>query len=133
MMIDIDYFKKVNDTYGHDIGDLVLKKTAAVLQQSVRGSDVVCRLGGEEFLVICKKAALQDGLMVAERLRANVAANQISAPGFEGTCTVSIGVASWVKGMAHPDELLKQADLAVYEAKRTGRNRVCSGGEKEQG
>jgi diguanylate cyclase (GGDEF)-like protein len=124
MMLDVDHFKRVNDTYGHDVGDLVLQRTAAILRSSIRGNDVVCRVGGEEFLLICRETSLQQGLHIADRVRANVAANRIQAPGFDGTVTISVGIAPRDKAMAHPDELLKEADRAVYAAKHGGRNCV---------
>jgi two-component system cell cycle response regulator len=126
MMIDIDHFKRINDNHGHDVGDLVLQRTAAALKASVRPSDVVCRLGGEEFLVLCKNTTTADGLALAERIRRNVAINRIKAPAFTGAITISIGLASRTPEMLHPEEMLKEADRAVYAAKHAGRNCVRS-------
>jgi len=125
IMIDIDHFKQVNDRFGHDMGDLVLRETATVLRNTTRKGDYVCRLGGEEFLVICTKATLAQCAMTAERVRAAVEENVIGF-GFERAVTVSLGAASLECGARTVDELLKLADRRVYAAKGAGRNRVCS-------
>ncbi len=125
IMIDIDHFKQVNDRYGHDMGDLVLRETASVLRNATRKGDYVCRLGGEEFLVICSKATLAQCAMTAERIRAAVEEHVIGF-GFESAVTVSLGAASLACGAQTVDELLKLADRRVYGAKAAGRNRVCS-------
>lgn len=125
MMVDIDGFKDVNDSHGHDVGDIVLRETAAILKISVRANDVVCRLGGEEFLVICPDTDGHGALECAERIRSAVETHCIRAAGFDSSVTVSIGIAVHEAEMVHQDELLKAADRAVYAAKRDGRNRVC--------
>lgn len=125
VMIDIDHFKQVNDRFGHDMGDLVLRETAAVLRNTVRKGDFVCRLGGEEFLVICAKASLAQASLTAERLRSAVEDHTIQF-GYDGNVTVSLGVASLACGARTVDELIKFADRRVYGAKSAGRNRVCS-------
>jgi diguanylate cyclase (GGDEF)-like protein len=126
MMMDIDHFKQVNDTYGHDMGDVVLQETAAVLKKSLRLNDVVCRLGGEEFLVICPDTDVRGAVICAERLRRVVETNVIKTLGFNRNVTISIGVASRGEEMPHLDVMLKAADQAVYAAKQSGRNRVCA-------
>ncbi|PID78852.1 hypothetical protein CSB20_13055 [bacterium DOLZORAL124_64_63] len=125
MLLDIDHFKRVNDTYGHDIGDIVLRSTAATMQNSIRESDVVCRFGGEEFLVICPGADLEVAKSLANRLRRSVERNTINAPGFQGHVTISIGVAVRGRGHTSSQELIKDADEALYAAKEAGRNLVC--------
>ena len=125
VMIDIDHFKQVNDRFGHDMGDLVLRETAGVLRSTVRKGDSVSRLGGEEFLVICSKATLAQAAMTAERVRSAVAEHVIGF-GFDRSVTVSLGVASMESGTRNVDELLKAADRRVYGAKAGGRNQVCS-------
>ena len=125
MIIDIDHFKKVNDTYGHDAGDLVLKETARVLGHCLRGGDVVCRFGGEEFLAICPGVDLETAGMLGDRLRAAVEANAMDVPGFKGRVTVSVGVAGASAAVASITELLKLADEGLYAAKEAGRNKVC--------
>jgi len=125
IMIDIDHFKAVNDNHGHDMGDLVLRETANVLRNTVRKGDVVCRLGGEEFLVICAKANLAQAAMSAERIRSAVEEHVIGF-GFDRNVTVSLGIASTECGARTVDSLLKVADRHVYAAKAAGRNRACS-------
>lgn len=128
IMLDIDKFKSVNDTYGHDVGDDVLQATALAIKNSLRGEDEVCRLGGEEFLVICRHAFERDGLVVAERIRKAVESNIVNTPGFEKAVTVSLGVAGYHDDVGSLMEMLKSADEAVYEAKDGGRNQVCAAG-----
>lgn len=126
MMVDVDRFKQINDTYGHDSGDLVLRYLAAVLRREARTEDVICRLGGEEFLVISPDTALAAGMSLGERLRAAVAKARPSNGSLTHSVTVSIGIAQREAGMTGLDELMKAADNALYEAKRTGRNRVLA-------
>jgi diguanylate cyclase (GGDEF)-like protein len=125
IMIDIDHFKVVNDRYGHDIGDQVLRETAAVLKQQTRKGDVVCRHGGEEFLVICAGSTLGMCSATAERIRTAVEENSIDH-GLDRSVTVSCGVAALGGGLLTVDELLKEADRRVYTAKARGRNQVCA-------
>lgn len=122
VMIDIDNFKCVNDEHGHDVGDIVLKETARIMQASIRASDEVCRLDGEEFLIICKNTDESECQVVAERVRAAMEANVVMHPGFERSVTVSLGIASSHGGYESVDALLKAADEAVYLAKDSGRN-----------
>jgi diguanylate cyclase (GGDEF)-like protein len=133
IMIDIDHFKSVNDRYGHGIGDIVLRETAAVLRRGTRKNEVVCRLGGEEFLVIAPGIGVEACAVFAERLRHAVEHNRIAVDGFDGHVTASLGVATLGPGVGSVDELLKTADRRVYIAKSAGRNRVCSrGGDSTQ-
>lgn len=124
VMLDIDYFKHVNDTYGHDVGDLVLAKTARVLRATARTEETVCRLGGEEFLIICPNSTVADAQQLAERLRAAVRATIIKADDAEVTVTVSVAVAKRTSEMRNPGDLLKAADETLYAAKHAGRDRV---------
>jgi diguanylate cyclase (GGDEF)-like protein len=126
IMIDIDHFKSVNDQHGHDVGDIVLRETAHVLKNTIRDSDEVCRLGGEEFLVICRNTSEEEGLLVAERLRRAVDGHVVEGNGFGRNVTISLGAASSEDFPAGFAAVLKGADLAVYEAKRSGRNRFSS-------
>lgn len=121
MMIDVDFFKKVNDTYGHKVGDDVLKQVANILRSSARIQDLVCRFGGEEFLVICPDAPEEQVCMYAERLRQNVAAGDTH---LETRVTISIGVASKSPVLLHAGMLLQLADKRLYKAKDMGRNRT---------
>jgi diguanylate cyclase (GGDEF)-like protein len=124
IMGDIDQFKRVNDDHGHDVGDVVLVETAKVLQGNLREMDEVCRLGGEEFLVICRNTDGEEGGLVAERLRKAVEGHTVVGHGFDRNVTLSLGVACSRDHGEDVMALLKAADEAVYEAKRGGRNRT---------
>ena len=126
LMFDIDHFKRVNDTFGHDVGDEVLREVAVRSARNLRNFDLVARLGGEEFVVIMPDTDGESALMVAERLRQRIGDTpfQISAPVGEITVTVSVGVAVGGRVGDTVDTLIKRADEALYEAKRSGRNRV---------
>lgn len=127
LMLDIDHFKKVNDTYGHASGDVVLQRFARVFLQELRDIDIVGRLGGEEFAVILTQTDGEQAIEVAERLRARVANGTVDLPqGFALHCTVSIGVSTLCGPEDHIEGLLSLADRALYKAKRTGRNRVLA-------
>jgi diguanylate cyclase (GGDEF)-like protein len=127
MMVDIDYFKLVNDTYGHRVGDDALKQVAKALKLSVRKQDVVCRLGGEEFLVICPDVQASEVLRYAERLRENVAALSFyDTLGKKFKLTVSIGAASKIPAVSTSEVLLQLADKRLYIAKENGRNRTVA-------
>lgn len=127
VMIDIDHFKRINDEFGHAVGDKVLQATAEVLRKKTRRGDVVCRWGGEEFLVINVNSDLAGARKCAERLRASVEANEIFCEGFRGRVTVSLGLAERSASVANVEALIKAADSAVYEAKRAGRNTIREG------
>jgi diguanylate cyclase (GGDEF)-like protein/PAS domain S-box-containing protein len=124
LMMDIDHFKLVNDTRGHDAGDAVLRSVAGVLKGQVRDVDVLARLGGEEFGVLMPSTRLADAVVLAERLRAAVAASACEFKGVGHRVTISIGVAARVEGAESLDEVMKAADEALYRAKAAGRNRV---------
>ena len=125
MIADIDHFKQVNDTCGHAAGDTVLKATAAALRASARAGEIVCRFGGEEFLILCPGSPAATAAGGAERLRLAVASLRVPVNRSELSVTVSIGVAERTGTMAAPDDLLKAADQMLYTAKATGRNRVA--------
>lgn len=122
LMVDIDHFKLVNDTYGHDIGDEAIKIVAGVLGHAVRGVDAACRWGGEEFLCILQGADINTAATVAERIRLTV--EHAAIPG-AGKVTVSIGVSTWCAGSNDATHLVKISDQRLYEAKQNGRNRVA--------
>lgn len=124
LMIDLDHFKMVNDTYGHDVGDAVLKSLAYILKQSRRASDLVIRFGGEEFLIILPESDEAGALTVAEKIRASVAAFKFQVDGAILQKTVSIGVAIFPDDSATFWQTLKYADVALYRAKEDGRDRV---------
>jgi two-component system cell cycle response regulator len=126
IMVDIDHFKSVNDTYGHDVGDEVLKEIGSRLQRIVRGQDLASRLGGEEFLIVMTNATEENAQSVAERIRADIAGEPIKAATPEGqiAVTVSVGAALRESTSEMPDKQLKRADEALYAAKRGGRDCV---------
>jgi two-component system cell cycle response regulator len=128
LLFDVDHFKQVNDAYGHDAGDDVLRELAARTIKSVRSVDLAVRWGGEEFLVVMPETDLANAAAVAERLRAAVAKDPFTMKSGGGNLavTISIGVAAAVAGGDQRDRLLKRADDALYRAKSAGRNRVIA-------
>jgi diguanylate cyclase (GGDEF)-like protein len=125
-MIDVDRFKAVNDTFGHAAGDLAIKAVAEVLQTHKRSSDISGRFGGEEFVLLLPEATLDKALAAGERFRKLVAARDIDTGGRHISVTVSIGASVGRAEVGSLDQMLKEADIALYEAKRSGRNRVCA-------
>ncbi len=125
IMIDIDHFKKVNDNFGHDTGDQVIRLTADTLTRMARASDVIARIGGEEYLLILPHTALESAQVLAERIRSTIDEHPIQVHRQTIHITVSLGVAC-VEGAVNLDELTEAADRAMYLAKRGGRNRVAS-------
>jgi two-component system cell cycle response regulator len=126
LLIDVDHFKTVNDNYGHNIGDMALKRLAEMLGEHSRRPDIACRIGGEEFFILAPETALPGALRQAERLREAFETSTLEIEGIELRLTVSIGAAQKMPGMVSPEELLKVADEALYRAKREGRNRVIA-------
>ena len=126
MMVDVDNFKTINDTYGHDVGDSVLKQAAAALKTGLRTQDVVCRIGGDEFLVICPDTDVAAVLLCGERLRSSVEAVAIDSGVVQLKGSISVGVATRTPNLADVDALIKTADQGVYLAKQRGRNCVAS-------
>jgi hemerythrin len=124
MMIDADHFKEVNDTYGHDAGDLVLCELAKTLRKAVRHDDKVCRLGGDEFLIICPDTDQDDGMILAELTRKAVSALRVPTGDSAWHGSISVGLAARTPGMMDHGNLIKMADSSVYEAKRDGKNCV---------
>ncbi|MFK3692529.1 PleD family two-component system response regulator [Agrobacterium tumefaciens] len=127
-MTDIDRFKLVNDTYGHDVGDEVLREFATRIRSTVRGADLACRYGGEEFVVVMPDTPMELAASVAERLRSIVEDKPFYVRSIDRqlSITASLGIATSSGAFGTPDEILKQADRALYEAKHTGRNRVVA-------
>ncbi len=128
LVVDIDYFKSVNDTYGHAAGDKVLKEFAARMRKNIRGIDLACRLGGEEFVVVMPDTDLAKAYLVAERLRQCIAGVPflVNDDGQALRVTASVGVATLERSDDTPETILKRADQALYCAKRDGRNRVVA-------
>ncbi len=125
ILIDIDLFKDVNDTFGHDVGDTVLHEVAQTLRTAARVDDEVCRIGGEEFLVICTNTDLDEVKVTAERLRSAVEALSLSVDDQQLFVTISVGIATRCAEDSNVKDLLKAADKGVYSAKSKGRNQVC--------
>jgi two-component system, cell cycle response regulator len=128
MMLDIDFFKSINDSYGHDAGDDVLREFAVRIRKSIRGIDLACRYGGEEFVIVMPETDLHVASMVAERLRRSIAGEPfaVNKATKQIQVTISIGLATLeLKGEAVGD-VLKRADNALYRAKHDGRNRVVA-------
>jgi diguanylate cyclase len=128
LLLDIDFFKRVNDTYGHLAGDAVLVAVGQILRTRVRGTDVAGRYGGEEFCVLLPETDLDPGRELAERLRHHVAAETFTAGARTFRVTCSIGVAHFVEPKQKATDLLQAADEALYRAKEQGRDRVCVAG-----
>lgn len=124
VMLDIDYFKKVNDTYGHQVGDEALRMLATTLLADIRAEDVACRYGGEEFLVLLPNMPLETAMLRAQRWREAVEGLSVVMGNFNITFTVSLGVAAYPEHAKTPDDLTRCADQALYRAKNSGRNQV---------
>lgn len=120
IIIDIDYFKIINDNFGHTVGDLILQELAALLKQSVRDTDIVSRWGGEEFVILVPQTNMQQAIILAEKIRQNIKNHQFS---HENYLTVSFGIASFIEGDSL-DHLIFRADKALYRAKSAGRDNI---------
>jgi two-component system cell cycle response regulator len=122
IILDIDHFKKINDTYSHRVGDLILQKLAHVVQSTIRQGDIFVRLGGEEFALILPNTTLKEGFNTAERVRRSIQAANFNFKGNHIPVTVSLGVSQYSKGPI--EQTFDQADRALYQAKANGRNQV---------
>jgi len=127
LIVDLDRFKPINDTYGHNVGDMALREVASRLRANLRAADVVARWGGEEFLIVLAGAPAEYTMLVAERLRDAVGGSALILGEVELACSCSIGVAIGMMG-DHPDQVIGAADAALYQAKAEGRNRVRRAG-----
>jgi diguanylate cyclase (GGDEF)-like protein len=126
VMADIDEFKKINDTYGHDVGDDVLVRVAKVFKDMSRRTDIICRWGGEEFLALLPETDLKGGIFFAEKLRSKIEKTCFNNGQNEISVTMSFGVGVYSDATRHIDSCIKQADTCLYEAKKTGRNKVVA-------
>jgi two-component system cell cycle response regulator len=133
LMMDLDHFKEVNDTYGHLVGSRTLEETGLLIKEALRAGDVAARFGGEEFAAFLLEANYAQGIVAAERVRAAVEQHEFSAsrmdsPNVQTThrITISIGVAAYPDDATDPIQLVELADSALYRAKRSGRNRICA-------
>lgn len=123
LMLDIDFFKQVNDTYGHLVGDEVIRSVAAVIEEHVRQDGLAARYGGEEFVVCLPKKDLDEAMRRAEQIRQAVERQTVNVCGKDLSCTISIGL-DYADGLTPVEEVLKRADAALYRAKNLGRNRI---------
>jgi diguanylate cyclase (GGDEF)-like protein len=126
LVVDIDFFKKVNDTYGHDVGDLVIRGLGEVLKRQKRSTDVVARFGGEEFVVLCEQTDEKGAMLLAERIREELAKTLFRTPQGATSVTCSVGVATLPEAGGGWEPLFKAADEALYVSKRSGRNRYTA-------
>jgi diguanylate cyclase (GGDEF)-like protein/PAS domain S-box-containing protein len=124
LMCDIDHFKKVNDTHGHQAGDFILAEVSKLFRESFRKTDILCRYGGEEFLAILPSTDISGALLVAEKLRSKIAGFRFSFHDLVIPTTISIGVANVRQGIETPAQTVTRADEALYFSKEQGRNRV---------
>jgi two-component system, cell cycle response regulator len=129
IVADIDHFKGFNDSFGHPAGDAILKSIAGTLRKTSRRGDIVSRIGGEEFLIVCPMSSVAMAAQEAERLRRAVEANAVATNANQYSVTISMGVAERTTSMARPSDLLNAADGMLYAAKEAGRNRVCAAAE----
>ena len=124
ILLDIDFFKKINDTYGHDVGDLVLKTVSQIVLENIRKSDLFARIGGEEFAILLPDTSKDKAILVAEKLRETIEKTPIILPnGKQIKVTISLGVTS-LKKDDNESSFIKRADEALYDAKKSGRNVV---------
>jgi two-component system, cell cycle response regulator len=127
IMMDLDNFKQLNDLYGHQTGDRVIRRAAQVARSNLRGADIPSRYGGEEFAIILPRTNLDDACIVAERIRKDLASQSVLAGTITVTISASLGVASYPEsGPTSHDDLVGKADIALYEAKEAGKNAVRS-------
>ncbi len=124
VVFDIDNFKRINDNYGHDVGDKVLKEFAEILKSNVRSSDIVSRFGGEEFVVVLQNSDAESGFQVAERIRKIFEQKKFSVNDKYISTTVSGGISTYKEDVDNIDTLIKEADIALYRAKKLGKNRI---------
>ena len=122
LAIDIDFFKNINDSYGHNQGDVVLKTLASFMKNNFRDEDICCRVGGEEFIVLMTTSDPKVAYNAAERLRKTIESSNINSI---GPITISIGIAFWPKHSHDVTEVFKMADNKLYQAKNSGRNCIC--------
>lgn len=125
MILDLDHFKNVNDTYGHDVGDEVLRRVAQCLQEFTRYHDIVARLGGEEFVIVAPNLSQENIVRLADRIRVAISDLTIATGNVSLKVTVSIGIAVW-DSLESGEDFYRRADKKLYNAKRSGRNRVCA-------
>ena len=124
IILDIDYFKRINDNYGHPVGDIAIKLVAQKCQQSIRGEDLCARWGGEEFIVVVYDALIDKAKHVANRIREKIAEISLPVDNDKFQITVSVGIAQYQDTDQNLDQIVSRADKALYRAKNNGRNRI---------
>ncbi|MBI4702761.1 MAG: diguanylate cyclase [Deltaproteobacteria bacterium] len=124
VLCDLDHFKCINDTHGHDVGDMVIKELGRIQQRARRGTDAAGRFGGEEFVVVCEETDARGALLLAERIRAELGQTTFHAAAGPVRCTCSVGIATYPDAGTSWEELFKAADAALYHSKRTGRDKA---------
>lgn len=127
IILDIDWFKSINDQFGHAAGDKVLRGVTDLCRKSLRESDIIGRMGGEEFAVLLAESDMDGALIVSKRIRQNVASHVFEFEDQTIQCTVSLGVASVIPGKDNLKSIMMRADAALYDAKKAGRNKICCG------
>jgi len=133
VILDLDHFKKINDNHGHPAGDQVLREMGKAILANSRSNDFAARYGGEEFVIILPETPLNKAMVQAERLRNAVFESTFGAPELNLKATISVGLAALNDSQDKPEDLIRQADLALYAAKRGGRNRICCHTTEEEG
>jgi diguanylate cyclase (GGDEF)-like protein len=133
LICDIDHFKRVNDNYGHDVGDVVIKGLADVLRHTKRETDIVGRFGGEEFVLVCEETNTEGAELLAERVRSELESTTFHAPEGSLSVTCSVGVATFPAAGTDWEALFKATDEALYVSKRSGRNRVTVWAQRMRG
>jgi diguanylate cyclase (GGDEF)-like protein len=132
LTIDLDHFKNVNDTYGHDVGDVVLKGLGAILRKTKRATDAVARFGGEEFVVLCEETDTEGAMLMAERVREELEKTTFHSPKGSLSVTCSVGVATFPEAGRDWESLFKASDEALYVSKKSGRNRTTAWSPRRQ-
>ena len=126
LLIDIDHFKKINDTFGHVEGDSVLESFARTLKNSIRHTDILCRIGGEEFVVFCRRSCKRESVVAAENIRTTINKKVFDINGHSIHITTSIGIVTFPYGnLENINDIIKCADVALYHCKENGRNQVA--------
>ena len=130
MMLDLDHFKRFNDNFGHDAGDYVLKEVGSLLNKAIKERGIVCRIGGEEFAVVCPNLAAQEAIVLAEHIIEMVRELHLDIRGISlGQLGISVGISTYPDMNVAEEELVKLADTALYEAKERGRSQAVHGKE----
>ena len=132
IIVDLDFFKKINDNYGHEVGNLALIQTSGILQKGVRKLDIACRYGGEEFIIVLPSTDLLTAIQIAERLRMLIEETPLITDDHSIAITASMGVDIYNRtDMDSREKFIARVDTLLYQAKESGRNRVCSGIQKQ--